>query len=225
MFLAVQLFIDALRDAPRNTYKGIECVDILQRKLESRELLYAASKLSSIPTDVVIPPAFFTMKDFSDDELKKVDHLLGLMVGREVVVKLLSFFYCSNINSPSIVSLFRFIPHSEEVSFYCTRPSERTMVAVARCMREEKRTYKLKEIDFTECQLSDAHLLSILPHLVHIEEVTLSCNSDITIKTYKSLVDVVKRTRELKMKKLLVNPVLEDSVKRMFAEYPNITIC
>ena len=91
-------------------------------------------------------------------------------------------------------------------------------------MREEKRTFKLKEINFSDCHLSDAHPLSILSHLVHIEEVDLSCNSDITMKTYKSLVDVVKKSRELKMKKLRVKWELKDSVERMFAEYPSITI-
>ena len=60
----------------------------------------------------------------------------------------------------------------------------------------------------------------IFPHLVHIEVVRLKNNPGITMATYESLVEVVKSTREVKMKTLEVAHKHEDSLKRMFAQYP-----
>ena len=217
------MFIDALKNAPRKTtFNGVECMDILKEQPESLALLDAASQLSSIPIDVSIPSTAFYMRQFTDDELKKVFHLLGLMVDREVVVRYLEFSQCS-INSPSIVSLLRFIPHSGEVSFIGTQPSECTMVKLGRCL-QERSVLKLKTIAFNSCQLSDSHLAPILPHLVHIEYVGLGGNPNITTATYESLVDVVKRTNKVRMRELIVDNGLMVSVKKMFVQYPQINI-
>ena len=215
-----------LRNVPLETYyDGVECVKIEKEKPQSLKLLDAASQLASIPTS--IPPAWFIMENFTDaptDKLKKVVHLLGLLVESEQKVKDLDFSNCRIIDSRSIRPLLRLIPYIEYVSFSNTKPSKRTMEEVGRWFPSEETAVTLKWISFDSCQLSDAHIIPILPHLVRIEEVWLSDNPNITMTTFESLFKVVKSMKEVRMKELRVDYELKDRVKKMFVQCPKIEI-
>ena len=212
----------------------VEYVVLKASNYNTNHLLTAAHTVAAIPPYLRGQPVMVFLKDFSEQELRELDHLLQILIEGGVKLELI-FKSCSNINDPSMVPLLRHVPGCQTVTFDDNELEVHTIINIAGAMSSQR--ILLKSISFRSCSLDKNKLKHIKSQITQVEMVDLSGN-DISMKWFKSLLNIINKMhalniinnhnnqmhRDIPLKILEVDKLSFKSVKKLFREHPNIEI-
>ena len=197
------------------------------------DLLEAASRLTSIQTDIEIQPVLVKLSDNyyqeslsheQEQHLRRLEHLLLLLSERCKKLEI-DFIKCYCINLLPVISLFKFIPACQRVSFDNLKLKAETLVIISKVLSiGESRS--LRSISFRSCGLHDAELRCLLPNLLLIQDVVLCGNPGIRMAAYKELYVAIESMERwsVQIKGLCVDHALVKDVNKLFRRFPQIKV-